>query len=157
VGGTKQGLIRVSRAETSRAGGASPGGEDGEAEHAEVQSARPPNGDGPKAMICPHCQRDIADYSNFCACCGARLRATGFRRRLLRSSADSKLGGVCGGIGEYFDIDSTIIRLVWVALSVVPGAFVGGILAYLLAWAVIPKAPLATSAPSATPLEHAAK
>jgi phage shock protein PspC (stress-responsive transcriptional regulator) len=51
------------------------------------------------------------------------------------------LAGVCGGIAEYLDVDPTIVRLVWVALSVVPGGFVGGALAYVLAWIIIPKTP----------------
>jgi phage shock protein PspC (stress-responsive transcriptional regulator) len=51
------------------------------------------------------------------------------------------MAGVCGGIAEYLDVDPTIVRLVWVALSVVPGGFVGGALAYVLAWIIIPKAP----------------
>ncbi len=48
---------------------------------------------------------------------------------------------MCGGLAEYLDVDPTIVRLIWVALSVVPGGFVGGALAYLLAWMIIPKAP----------------
>jgi phage shock protein C len=108
-------------------------------------------------MMCSHCQRDISDSSNFCSYCGARQRPTGVSRRLMRSAVDSKLGGVCGGIGEYFDVDPTMVRLLWAVLSVVPGAFVGGVLAYILAWAIVPKAPLPFAAPGAAALEHAAK
>ena len=108
-------------------------------------------------MICSHCQREIAEYSNFCSYCGARQRTAAVSRRLMRSVIDSKLGGVCGGIGEYFDVDPTMVRLLWVVLSVVPGMLVGGVLLYVLAWAIVPKAPQVTSAPSGTPLEHAAK
>lgn len=57
-------------------------------------------------------------------------------RRLFLSDTDKKLGGVCGGLGEYFGIDPTLIRLVWV-LSVLIGGF--GILAYIACWAVIPR------------------
>ena len=53
---------------------------------------------------------------------------------------DSKIAGVCGGIAEYLDVDSTIVRLVWVALSIVPGGVFGGVLAYVLAWIIVPKA-----------------
>jgi phage shock protein PspC (stress-responsive transcriptional regulator) len=56
-------------------------------------------------------------------------------KKLYRSEKDKVLGGVCGGIGEYFEIDSTLIRLLWILF-----AFVGaGILAYIIAWIVIPK------------------
>ena len=108
-------------------------------------------------MMCSHCQRDISDSSNFCSYCGARQRPTGVSRRLMRSAVDSKLGGVCGGIGEYFDVDPTMVRLLWAVLSVVPGAFVGGVLAYILAWTIVPNAPLPFAAPGTAPLEHAAK
>jgi phage shock protein PspC (stress-responsive transcriptional regulator) len=50
------------------------------------------------------------------------------------------LGGVCGGIGEYFDIDPTIIRLVAVAFALTAGA---GVLAYIIAWIIIPDQPAA--------------
>lgn len=90
-------------------------------------------------MICNHCSREIADDSSYCASCGARQRKRNSTKRLTLSTTDKKLGGVCGGIAEYLDVDPTIVRLIWVALSVVPGGFVGGALAYLLAWLIIPR------------------
>ncbi len=48
----------------------------------------------------------------------------------LYKSEDRKLCGVCGGIGEYFDIDPTVIRLIWVLLALFCG---GGIIAYIIA------------------------
>jgi phage shock protein C len=71
----------------------------------------------------------------------------------MRSVVNSKLGGVCGGIAEYFDVDPAIVRVIWVALSVVPGGLVGGILVYILAWMIIPRAPLAAATASGAPLE----
>jgi phage shock protein C len=67
----------------------------------------------------------------------------------MLSATDKKLAGVCGGIAEYLDVDPTVVRLIWVALSVVPGGFVGGALAYILAWIIIPKAPAFASAAAA--------
>lgn len=61
-------------------------------------------------------------------------------QRLTRSETNRKIGGVCGGLGEYFDFDPTAVRLVWVLLSIVPGVIVGGILVYLLAWLIMPAA-----------------
>ena len=73
-------------------------------------------------------------------------------KRLRRSSTDSRIAGVCGGIAEYFGVDSTAVRLLWVVLSIVPGAIVCGILAYVVAWVVVPGPPLAAaSPPEATP------
>lgn len=59
-------------------------------------------------------------------------------RKLYLSQTDKKISGVCGGIGEYFNIDSTIIRLAWVFLSI-PTAVIGGVIAYFIAAAIIPK------------------
>ncbi len=57
-------------------------------------------------------------------------------KRLYRSRKDKILGGVCGGIAEYFNIDPVIIRLLWILLIFVGGS---GILAYIIAWIIIPK------------------
>ncbi len=56
-------------------------------------------------------------------------------KRLFRSKENKILAGVCGGMGEYFKIDPVIIRLIW-AITVLGYGF--GILAYLVAWLVIP-------------------
>ena len=50
---------------------------------------------------------------------------------------DRMIAGVCGGIGEYFDIAPTLIRILWVTLLFMAG---GGLVAYLIAWIVIPNA-----------------
>ena len=67
-------------------------------------------------------------------------------RRLMRSASDSKIAGVCGGLAEYLGVDSTIVRLFWAILAVVPGGIVGGIVAYLVAWVIMPKAPATVTA-----------
>ena len=74
------------------------------------------------------------------------------RRQLLRSRTDRKLAGVCGGLAEYFNADPTLVRLAWVISSIVAGAVVFGVIAYLIAWFVVPSAPMAAlqSSPSTT-------
>ncbi len=57
-------------------------------------------------------------------------------KRLYRSVYDRKIGGVCGGIAEFFGIDSTIVRLVLVLLVLLFGT---GVLAYIIAWIIIPE------------------
>jgi len=57
-------------------------------------------------------------------------------KRLYRSKTNRVIGGVCGGIGEYFGIDPTIIRLIWVILALMGGT---GIIAYIIAWIIIPE------------------
>ena len=104
-------------------------------------------------MICTNCQREIADWSNFCNNCGARQHvATRAYKRLLRSRVDRKIAGVCGGIAEYLEVDSTIVRLVWLLCAVVPVPVVPAIVAYLVAWLVMPEAPN----PAADSAKHAA-
>ncbi len=56
-------------------------------------------------------------------------------KRLCRSETDKKLFGVCGGLAEYFGIDSTIVRLLWVVLTLIFGS---GIILYLLAALIMP-------------------
>jgi len=62
-------------------------------------------------------------------------------KRIYRSVLDRKIAGVCGGLGEYFDIDPVIIRILWVVLVLVGG---GGLIAYLIALIVIPNDPSVT-------------
>lgn len=57
--------------------------------------------------------------------------------QLYRSETDRYLGGVCGGIGEYFNIDSTIVRLLFIASILLGGS---GVLVYLILWLIIPSA-----------------
>jgi phage shock protein C len=57
-------------------------------------------------------------------------------KKLYRTKEDRKIAGVCGGLGEYFDIDPTIIRLLWLALLFAAGS---GVLAYIVAWIIIPE------------------
>ncbi len=61
-------------------------------------------------------------------------------KKLCLSRRDKKWAGVCGGIAEYFSVDSTLIRLGWVLLTIFSGG-VGGLIAYFLAWAIIPPSP----------------
>ena len=56
----------------------------------------------------------------------------------MRSSTDSKIAGVCGGLADYFDIDPMIVRILWVVLVVCGGT---GLLAYIILWIVLPLAP----------------
>ena len=53
--------------------------------------------------------------------------------------ANRKLAGVCGGLGEYFDFDPTVVRVLWVVLSRVLGLITGGVLAYVFAWMIMPR------------------
>lgn len=56
----------------------------------------------------------------------------------MRSSRDKKLGGVCAGLAEYFDLDPTIVRIVWLLAIFLGGT---GLLLYLILWIALPLAP----------------
>ena len=106
-------------------------------------------------MNCPRCQKEIAAGSNFCYFCGERIAPAAppgaspqdaatdgafpsyaEPRRLVRSVTDRKLGGVCAGLAHYLDMDVTLMRV----LAILSACFYGlGILAYLVAWMVIPE------------------
>jgi len=110
-------------------------------------------------MICPNCQKDIAAGSKYCYSCGAKQPETASsapppppvypRKRLVRSTNDRKIAGVCAGIADYFDIDTTHVRVLWLLATLVPGP---NILAYIILWIAVPEGPTgvpATSAPAA--------
>ncbi len=61
------------------------------------------------------------------------------KKKLYRSVTDKKLGGVCGGIAEYLDVDPTVIRLAWILFTLLGGA---GILAYIIALLVMSNPPV---------------
>lgn len=59
-------------------------------------------------------------------------------KQLYLSTGDKKICGVCGGIAEYFEVDSTLIRLAWVVVTFVTG-IAPGIIAYFIAAIIIPR------------------
>jgi phage shock protein PspC (stress-responsive transcriptional regulator) len=100
---------------------------------------------GETQMICPRCQKEIAEGSNFCYLCGERMDAAAApaaapayqgQRRLVRSVSDRKLGGVCAGLAEYMEIDVSLVRVI-AAVSVF--CYGVGVFAYLVGWLVIPE------------------
>ena len=93
-------------------------------------------------MYCNYCGKNIQDDANVCAYCGTRVGSVLARKRLMRPRADRKIAGVCAGFAEYFDIDVTVVRLVWLITSLMTGI---GLLAYPIAWIVMPEEPLLLS------------
>ena len=60
-------------------------------------------------------------------------------KKLYLSGTDRKIGGVCGGIGEYFEKDPTLIRIIFILVALL--SFGLGVIAYILIWMIIPRQP----------------
>lgn len=58
-------------------------------------------------------------------------------KKVYLSSKDKKIGGVLGGFAEYLEVDSTVVRLVYILFTLL--SFGVGILLYLIAWFIIPR------------------
>lgn len=61
-------------------------------------------------------------------------------KKLMRSTTDKMVAGVCGGLADYFDIDPTLVRALFVIVTLLGGS---GILIYIILWLVMPEAPAA--------------
>ena len=72
-------------------------------------------------------------------------------KRVYRSRVDCKIAGVCGGIGEYFQIDPVIIRIFAVLLIFADGI---GLLAYIVAWIIMPQYPIGADVPPPRPVKR---
>jgi phage shock protein C len=98
-------------------------------------------------MYCNYCGKVIQDDAAVCAYCGVRVGASVARKRLVRPRQGRKIAGVGLGFAEYFDIDVTVVRLVWLIACFMTGI---GFLSYPIAWIVMPEEPLLLAAPLAT-------
>ena len=99
-------------------------------------------------MYCNYCGKSIQDDANVCAYCGTRVGGVIARKRLVRPREGRKVAGVCLGVAEYFDLDPTLVRVVWLITAIVPAGI--GVLGYIIAWIVMPEEPhlLASNVPA---------
>ena|SRR5581483_3401593 len=99
-------------------------------------------------MFCTQCGTKLEETARYCTSCGKPVDApppsTPFQeapgqtpRKLHRIVAGKKIAGVCTGFAEYFDMDLTLMRLIWVVLTIIPPHI--GLIAYIVSWAVLPK------------------
>jgi len=96
-------------------------------------------------MFCTQCGTRLDDSARYCTVCGKAvgmsaapaMAAAAPVRRLHRDMAHKKIAGVCAGFAEYFDTDISLMRIIWLALLLLPPNI--GIIAYIVAWAVLPK------------------
>jgi phage shock protein C len=95
-------------------------------------------------MFCNFCGKQMSDDQLCCAYCGRRVGLPYSQRRLERPREGRTLAGVCAALAHYLELDTTVIRLVWVLITIFSGGL--GFIAYLVAWVVIPEAPLMLNA-----------
>ena len=108
-------------------------------------------------MFCTQCGTNLDDRARFCTLCGkstaltvpgsppvdpAGVGASGWTagvagRKLRRIRARKKIAGVCAGFAEYFDMDVTLMRLIWLGLLIMPPNI--GAIGYIVAMFVLPK------------------
>ena len=113
-------------------------------------------------MYCTRCGTRNSDGTRFCTSCGASTElggnpgGTGYsqataassypspsypsavpRMRLRRVMSEKKIAGVCAGFAEYFDMDLTLVRLLWLGFTLMTG-IVPGLMVYVVAWIILP-------------------
>ena len=94
-------------------------------------------------MFCSNCGKQMDASARFCPSCGAVAQPAGFVQppvfgQLTRPRYPRAIGGVCSGLALHYGWDITTVRLLW-ALCVIFGGT--GVVAYIIAWIVIPEAP----------------
>jgi phage shock protein C len=92
-------------------------------------------------MFCNHCGKSIGEDARYCAYCGNVVGVVHLPKKLLRSRADRKVAGVCAGIARYLDLDTSLVRILWFFITLACGV-APGLVAYALAWIIIPEEPL---------------
>ena len=90
-------------------------------------------------MFCTSCGVELRDTDRFCSQCGSPtpvMRAARYERRLALPLEGKKILGVCAGFARYLEVDVTLVRIVWLVMSLATGV---GFLGYLIAWLLMPK------------------
>ena len=92
-------------------------------------------------MFCTKCGVELRnDVDPYCSRCGARTSVeidvpASPARPLMLDKANKKVAGVCAGFARYLEVDVTLVRVIWLALTVTTGV---GLLAYIAAWLIMP-------------------
>ena len=108
-------------------------------------------------MYCYNCGRELEDQARYCSMCGKERASTQTTeaphepRSLRRIREGKKIAGVCGGVARYLDLDVTLVRIVWILVTIFPP--VPGLIAYIVCWIAMPQdPPAAVAAPDSVQL-----
>jgi len=94
-------------------------------------------------MYCNACGKTIAEDGRFCSYCGKLVGLLPAPKKLLRIR-DRKIAGVCSGLAQYFDQDVSLVRILWLFITLATGIF-PGVVAYIVGWIITPQEPLPLS------------
>lgn len=101
-------------------------------------------------MICYNCQKGILEESRYCYRCGAAQKPpsppTTLRKPLRRSRKHKAIAGVCAGFADYFGLNRSLVRVIWV-LAALPWLGYVGLVAYAVCWIIMPVEEVESSAP----------
>jgi len=97
-------------------------------------------------MYCPHCGKPLDETARFCSTCGAAAQqlpyqappASATRGQLTRSRHNRLIAGICAGLALHYGWDLSLVRVLCALLIVFTGV---GLIAYLVAWIVVPEEP----------------
>jgi phage shock protein C len=100
-------------------------------------------------MFCTQCGVELGAKDRFCSQCAhpTELAVQGApeQTRLTRDMRNKKIAGVCAGFARYLAVDVILVRVIWLVLAFGTGI---GFIAYIVAWIVMPKEPIAVTAPA---------
>ena len=98
-------------------------------------------------MYCCNCGKELEEEARYCSVCGTARPAvrpssgeSRETRRLRRVREGKWIGGVCTGVARYFNVDTPLIRIVWILVTIFP-PFLPGIIGYIVCWAAMPEDP----------------
>jgi phage shock protein C len=97
-------------------------------------------------MYCSNCGRQLEDEARYCSACGTprsgvdrpaeKIRV---EKRLSRPLEGTKIAGVCAGVAKYLDLDVTLVRILWILVTIFPP--IPGLVAYIVCWIAMPRDP----------------
>ena len=103
-------------------------------------------------MYCTRCGIELQENYCYCFACGTPTGKAPKREPpepLMRTVLDRKIAGVCGGLARYFQMDPTLMRFLWILVTI--GVFPVGILGYIAAWILMPSEPMPVYTPNTQP------